>query len=212
MGAGWYVREHTEYGFPYPEDGVRLGMLAEQLEVVHRQWREEVVDFEGAHYRLEGLRAHPRPVQHPHPPIILGGSAGPRSAALAARFSDEYNTVTATPEECRERRGRLAEAWEREGRDPSTLRFSLMTPAVVGADRDDVRRRLRAQGEDDPDAYVRDRPAALFGTVDEVVARLGELEAAGVDRVMLQHLAHDDLEMVELVGSEIVRRVNGSAG
>jgi alkanesulfonate monooxygenase SsuD/methylene tetrahydromethanopterin reductase-like flavin-dependent oxidoreductase (luciferase family) len=81
-----------------------------------------------------------------------------------------------------------------------------MTTCVVGADRAEVRRRLRDQGED-PDASLRDNSGALVGTADEVVAQLQELEDAGVDRVMLQHLAHDDLDMVELIGREIVPRV-----
>ncbi len=207
MGAGWFVREHAEYGFPYPDDATRLEMLEEQLEVVVGQWTTEVFDFEGKHYRLRGLRAHPPPVQRPHPPIILGGSAGARSAALAARFADEYNVVHATAEECRERRDRLARACERTGRDPSTLPFSLMTTCVVGAGPDEVRRRLRRLG-DDPEKLVASNPGWLVGTVDEVVARLRELEDVGVERVMLQHLSHDDLEMVELLGDEVAPRVH----
>jgi F420-dependent oxidoreductase-like protein len=207
MGAGWYEAEHREHGFPYPDVVTRMEMLAEQLQVVHGQWSEETFDFEGKHYRLQGLRPHPPPVQRPHPPIILGGKAGRRSAALAARFADEYNTVYATPDECRERRRRVEQAWEREGRDARTLRFSLMVGCVVGVDRDEVLRRVGQLGEDDPEAFVEANPAWVIGTVDEVVERLRELQAAGVDRVMLQHLAHEDLEMVALLGDEVVPAV-----
>src|SRR5207244_3964331 len=107
--------------------------------IVHRLWTETHVSFEGRHYRLEDCTSLPRPLQSPRPPLILGGMAGPRSVALAVRFADEYNTILATAEELRERRRRILDGCRRAGRAPSTLRFSLMTAALVGRDKGDVR-------------------------------------------------------------------------
>jgi F420-dependent oxidoreductase-like protein len=211
LGAGWYADDHTRYGFPFPEAPVRMEMLAEQLEIVHRQWSEESFSFAGKHYTLEDCHAEPKPVQTPHPPVILGGAAKRRSARLAARWADEYNTTFALPEECAKRRAVLADAWEAEGRDPATLRFSLMTGCVIGEDGADAVRRAgrvaerQGRSADDGAAVLRelrDR-GGVAGTVDEARARVRELEDAGVERVMLQHLAHDDVEMVELVGREL---------
>lgn len=215
MGAGWHTAEHEAYGFPFPDSRVRMELLAEQLEIVHQQWDGDVdvVTFRGKHYRLEGLRALPKPLQQPHPPIIVGGAAGPVSARLAALWADEYNTILADPEEARRRRARVAEAWEREGRDPATLRFSLMTACVVGADHGDVVERVRRvlawTGRlTDPEEFLQSPPGHwIVGTVEEVVSRLREYAEAGVDRVMLQHLYHDDVEMIELIGKEIVPAV-----
>jgi len=206
LGAGWHVPEHRAYGFDYPEDRVRMEMLAEQLEIVHRSWSEAPLTFEGRHYRVEGLHALPRPVQDPHPPLIVGGHGGRRSAALAARWSDEYNTISADPAECARLRAAVEDAWEAEGRDPATVRFSLMTGSVVGEDRAEVLDRARAvmatiRETGDPEAFLRGRADTwVVGTVDQARDRLDELEGAGVDRVMLQHLAPDDLGMVALLG------------
>jgi F420-dependent oxidoreductase-like protein len=139
MGAGWHEREHAMYGFPFPERSVRLEVFAEQLEIVHRQWTEEAFGFEGHHYRLEDCRALPKPIQEPHPPLIVGGSAGRGTVEPAVRWADEYNTTFALVETLRERRRTLDEACERAGRDPATLRFSVMTTCVVGADRAELR-------------------------------------------------------------------------
>jgi F420-dependent oxidoreductase-like protein len=213
MGAGWYHADHERYGFPFPDGPTRMRMLAEQLEIVHRQWSEEAFSFQGEHYRLEDCRAEPKPVQDPHPPVIVGGSAGPIGARLAARWADEYNTVFVSADECARRRQVVAEAWEREGRDPATLHFSLMSGCVVGTDRAEVLERARRVVErshrtDDPAEFLRQvSDGWITGTVDEVVTKLHTLEAAGVERVMLQHLAHDDLEMIALVGREIVPAV-----
>ena len=206
IGAGWHVPEHRAYGFDYPADRVRTDMLAEQLEIIHRSWSEAPLSFEGRHYRVEGLHALPRPVQDPHPPLIVGGHAGRRSASLAARWADEYNTVSATPEECAEMRRRVGEAWEAEGRDPATLQFSLMTGSVVADDRHELLERARAvmavtRERGDPEAFLRARADTwVIGTPDQAGERLNELEEAGVNRVMLQHLATEDPGMVAVLG------------
>jgi F420-dependent oxidoreductase-like protein len=121
MGAGWNEAEHRRYGFPFPPTRERMDIFAEQLEIVHRQWKSESFSFEGEHYRLVDSDPLPKPVQSPHPPLIVGGRGGPRSVALAARWADEYNTVSPTADECRALRERIAEACEREGREPLPL-------------------------------------------------------------------------------------------
>jgi alkanesulfonate monooxygenase SsuD/methylene tetrahydromethanopterin reductase-like flavin-dependent oxidoreductase (luciferase family) len=201
MGAGWMEPEHRVYGFPFPEVSERLRLLAEQLETVRSQWAEGP--------------ALPKPVQQPHPPLIVGGSAGRGTTEPAARFADEYNTLLAGADECARRRRRLDEACDRVGRDPATMRFSLMTGCLIGSDEDELRERARRllvrRGEDhgDPDALVaRYRERGVAGTPDEVVERLRELEEAGrVERIMLQHLQHDDVEMVALIGREVAPRL-----
>ena len=106
LGAGWHKGEHASYGFDFPPPRVRMQVLAEQLEIVHRSWTERSFSFAGRHYRVEDNRALPKPVQRPHPPLIIGGLAGSTSAQLAARWGDEYNTVFASASECRTRRAR----------------------------------------------------------------------------------------------------------
>jgi F420-dependent oxidoreductase-like protein len=206
LGAGWNAREHEAHGFPFPDLGERMEILEEQLEIVHRQWTEEEFSFAGRHYRLDRCRAEPKPLQQPHPPLIMGGAAGPRAARLAAQWADEYNTAFATPEQCRERRARIVEACEQAGREPVT--FSLMTVCVVGRDPREVldraRRQLEASGRDDDPIVLLGQEDKLVGTVEEVVARLKEYERAGVERVFLQHLDHADLDMVGLIGAEVV--------
>ena len=200
IGTGWLEAEHTAYGFPFPPMGERMEILSEQLEIIHRQWTEHTFDFTGKHYRIERLDARPKPVQRPHPPLIVGGSAGTRSAALAARWADEYNTIYVTPDEARERRRGLDEACDNEGRDPRTLRFSMMNGFAVGADQNELRERvdrLTEWGAAPGEPWI-------VGTPDQIVARLREYEAAGVEAVMLQHHLVDDYEALELIGKEVI--------
>ena len=212
LGTGWLEAEHSAYGFPFPPLRERMAILSEQLEIVHRQWTEHTFDFSGAHYRIESLDARPKPVQRPHPPLILGGSAGPRSAGLAARWADEYNTIYVTPEDARARRRALDEACEHEGRDPRTLGFSMMNGFLIGADDDELRARARRlaqwRGEPDPgddaDGYLGGLEPWIVGTPDAFCARLREYEAAGIERVMLQHHLVEDFDALELIGRAVI--------
>jgi len=205
MGAGWMEKEHAGYGFPFPDTPTRMEMLAEQAEIVVRQWTEEEFSFDGRHYRLESCRAEPKPVQRPHPPLIIGGQGSRGTIEVAARWADEYNTFSASLDQLRERRAKLDAACERLGRDP--LPLSLMTTFVVGTDRAQLRERVRAMlGDRDiaPEEWLETRrDVAIAGTVDEVSERLRVLEDAGVRRVFLQHLVHDDLDTIRLVGAEV---------
>ena len=188
MGAGWMEAEHEAHGFPFPPLQVRLGLLAEQLEAVRGFWGD----------RLQ-----------PH--LIVGGGGRSGTIDPAARWADEYNTVFATAAECAERREKLARACERVGREPIPL--SLMTACAIGRTPDEarerIRRRLERAGQQvAPDEYRATRgDAAILGTLDEAVERLRAYERAGVERVMLQHLDHRDLELVALVGRELAPAV-----
>jgi len=181
IGAGWYEAEHETYGLPFGTTRERLDELDRQLAEITRQLTE-----------ADDVR--PRAVQLPRPPIIVGGRARPRTVDAAVRFADEYNTVFPTIEDARARRRILEDAAREAGRGP--LRFSMMIGCVVGRDRADADERLSAWRS----LTGQDGPPGIAGTVDEVVEQLRAYEAAGVERAMLQHLVHEDVEMVAVLG------------
>jgi F420-dependent oxidoreductase-like protein len=207
IGAGWMEREHLAYGFDFGTAADRVARLAEQVEIAHRLLHEDRVAFNGEHYSLEDAPGLRRPDLR----ILVGGSAKRGTMRPAVRFADEYNTFFATVEEVRERKARLDEACEQAGRDPNTLRYSLMAPCVVAEDEASLREAARRVGErfgrSAEDVLERYGERGPVGTVDQVVERLKEIEGIGYERVMLQHLAHDDLETVALIGSELVPAV-----
>src|SRR3954470_2500910 len=204
MGTGWSEVEHRAYGFPFLSMKERMDVLEEQLAIIHDgHWGEGGFSFTGEHYELVDLDARPKPVQRPHPPLIMGGGAGPRAARLAARFADEYNTNFVTPEEVAERRGNIVAACEKAGREP--IPFSFMSGILIGADAAAVDRRrqeVEAWG-----APVPEPETGFIGTAEQIAARIRDYAAVGVSRVYLQHLLHRDLETVELIGRELVPAV-----
>jgi F420-dependent oxidoreductase-like protein len=200
LGTGWSEIEHTQMGFPFLSMKERMDVLEEQLEIIHDgHWSQGPFSFKGTYYELTGLVARPLPVQRPHPPLIMGGAAGPRAARLAARYADEYNTVMPSLEQVCERKANIDAACEKAGREP--IPFTMMTGTVIGADEAEYDRRaaaLKAWSGMEPDPSL-----WICGTVEQAKARLAEYEEAGVSKIYCQHLVHRDIEMVELIGREL---------
>ncbi len=211
LGAGWAEREHEAYGFAFAPLRTRMDVFEEQLQVVLGNWSgtaEAPFSFAGEHYRLHELDAEPKPVQRPHPPLLIGGSGGPRSCRLAARYADEYNTPASTHAEIVTCRERLARACEAE--DRAMLPFSVMTGVLIGADERELRERTeRLQvriGADGP-ALVDATCGWVMGTVEQAAEQLHALARLGVQRVYCQHLLHDDLDAVALIGERLAPAV-----
>jgi alkanesulfonate monooxygenase SsuD/methylene tetrahydromethanopterin reductase-like flavin-dependent oxidoreductase (luciferase family) len=174
VGAGWLEDEHAAYGFPFPPAARRVDLLEEQLQVIKGLWTEEQFSHAGRLYRLDGCRFTPRPLQQPHPPLIVGGRPGSRRIPrLASRYADEYVVSLPTPEECaaiRPMLGRCA---------LSVFTYACVAPttAAVESRLEQLAARLRPQ--------MRDTARWLVGAPDEVGARLRALQAAGVARVFV---------------------------
>ena len=119
IGAGWFVEEHERFGLPFGGPGERVSRFEEAVEVIDSLLRDETTTYQGRHYRLEGARLRPRPVQRPRPPITMGAHQ-PRMLRICARFADRWNSY-GTVDEMAHRNGLLDEACQEIGRDPSEI-------------------------------------------------------------------------------------------
>ncbi|TMK36774.1 MAG: TIGR03560 family F420-dependent LLM class oxidoreductase [Actinobacteria bacterium] len=215
MGAGWWEEEHTQFGFPFFDVHERWARLEEAVQIVHCLWTEDRFSFDGKYYRLDAAEFLPKPVQRPHPPLILGGKAvGPRMQRLVGRYADEFNTVGGTPDDVAGRFARARAGFEAEGRDPSSLVTSMMTWFFVGRTEDEYFEKLRRAHAIDPDAgsfedyRVEIERDCIVGSSGRAVARLREYADAGVQRMFLNLELYDDLEMLELVANDVLPRLD----
>lgn len=125
IGAGWHEAEHRGYGIEFPGPGTRVAMLDEALTVIRRLWTEESVSFEGRFYTLQDAICEPKPIQRPHPPIVIGGSQ-PKMLRVIARHADEWNMPSHQgPADWGETNTRLDEACTEVGRNPGEVRRSV---------------------------------------------------------------------------------------
>lgn len=219
MGAGWNVPEHEAFGIEFPALRERMDRLEESIEVVRALWGDGPATYEGRYYQLRDAVSFPKPVQHPAP-ILVGGSGERRTLRIVAKYANEWNAIGVNTETYLHKRAVLEEHCAAVGRDPSEIVHSQMSGFLVGRDEAGVRAHLarvaetslmlgnqvRDQGEEEVLRGLRDR-GWLVGTTDQVVQQLGEREEAGLSRYMLQHLAMDDFETLELLASEVLPQV-----
>lgn len=206
LGAGWFDAEHRAYGIPFPGTAERFERLEEQLEIITGMWDTTVgreFRFEGRHYRVEDSPALPKPLQTPHPPVIVGGGGPRRTPALAARFADEFNTPFMSPADAGAQFERVRQACRHAGRDPEGIRFSSAVVVCCGADESQIAARARAIGREVDEL----RANGACGTPEEVARRLSEWATVGAGTAYLQVLDLSDLDHVRLIGREVAPRL-----
>jgi F420-dependent oxidoreductase-like protein len=206
LGTGWYDDEHLAYGIPYPPLRERFEMLEEQIEVITGLWTTPVgerFDYDGRHYRLVNSPALPKPLQRPHPPIIMGGFGSRRTPMLAARFATEFNVPFAPLELYREMVQRVRDACAQLGRDSATLRTTVALTVCCGQNEAELERRAANIGQ--PLANL--RANALAGLPSDVVDTLAAYREAGAETAYLQVLDLDDHDHIRLVAAEVLPKV-----
>ena len=207
LGAGWYDAEHTAHGVPFQPLAERFERLEEQLAILTGFWDTPVgqtFDFDGRHYRLKDSPGLPKPVQKPHPPLIVGGGGPKRTPRLAATFADEFNIPFSSVADTEAQFARVRTACREKGRDAATLRLSAAQTVCCGANDAEVERRAANIGRKADEL----RANGVAGTPDEVVARLQEFAGVGAESVYLQVLDLEDLDHIALISEEVLPRVS----
>jgi alkanesulfonate monooxygenase SsuD/methylene tetrahydromethanopterin reductase-like flavin-dependent oxidoreductase (luciferase family) len=135
LGAGWHEAEHRGYGIEFPGAGTRVAMLDEALTIIRRLWTEESVTVDGHFYTVRDALCEPKPVQRPHPPIVIGGEK-PKMLRVIARHADEWNVPShGDVDEWARVSADLDDACAEIGRNPAEIRRSIqlfVQPAVEG--------------------------------------------------------------------------------
>lgn len=210
FGAGWNEAEHEQLGIPFPAIDDRFDMLEEQMELLHRLWTDaEGWSHDGRFWRVRNARRHGDVARdgRRHPHVIFGGKGRRRLAGLVARYGDEFNLNSASPDDAPAAYERVRRACAEVGRDSDTVVYSAMTGVLVAESEGDLRQRVAdllaqiGRGGDDADAWLAERRGRwVMGTPDEAHERVRALERVGTQRVMLQDLLPRDLDHVRLMG------------
>ncbi len=225
VGAGWNALEHEQLGLAFPPIKERADLMEDQLAILHGLWGEpDGWSYDGlTGIRVKGAIFRPRPVDvagRPRTPvggarprIIVGGQGSPRSYRLAARYADEFNLSSSSPDKAIEVNEALDEACRAIDREPSTLARSTMAGVLVGRDQAEVDARegalVKAFGQDMEagEAWLEERRNRwVYGTPDQARAQLERFAGAGLERIMLQDFLPWDLDHIDVMGEELVGR------
>ena len=175
IGAGWYAKEHEQFGIEFPETGELVERFREATELIDLLLRQETVSYAGKHYQLVEAPNHPLPLQQPRPPLTIGAK-GPRMLGIAARYAERWNS-TGTAAELGARNTILDEHCARIGRDPQSIIRSLYGWA----------------------ALMKSDPWASLGAFEEMLGSYGE---AGINEFVIDQPAPEQFAVLEQVAAK----------
>jgi F420-dependent oxidoreductase-like protein len=191
VGAGWFELEHKTFGLPFPRIRERLQRLDEALTVITRLWTEQRVTFSGRYYQLTDALLNPRPVQQPHPPILVGATGERVALEIVARHADIWNGF-GSPEVFARKIAVLTEHCHKLGRDPETIEKSALLQMTV---------------MDDPETAQRvrkDNPGMLAGSLAEIRQQIERYIAVGVTHIILSLSMPYDYAALRRFATEVV--------
>jgi F420-dependent oxidoreductase-like protein len=180
IGAAWYEREHRGLGVPFPPVSERFERLEETLQICLQMWDpDNNGEFKGRHYELAETLCVPEPISRPHPPILIGGSGERKTLRLVARYAEACNLFASTPTEVARKLEVLQRHCDAEGRDPATIRKTIL----------DVGGGLAA------------------GDVDTFVTEMAEYARVGIDDVIVMPMGNEPERWIEQTCSQAVARL-----
>jgi len=206
LGAGWQEREHNNFGWDLLAIPDRFARFEEGLEVITKLLTsDEPSDFSGNFYRLDGAILLPRPQRKGGPPIVIGGNGPRRTLPLVARYATEWNAIMTPASKIIELNTQLDKFLDENDRAPEDVKRSLMSGFYFAYDEQDAKQQAAIRNQTPEELRKTGR---IFGTANQIVDQLGELEEAGLYRVMLQWLDLDDLERLEIMANKILPQIN----
>jgi F420-dependent oxidoreductase-like protein len=201
LGAGWQDREHRLFGFDLLEPKSRFDRFEEGMEVLTRLLQsDEPVTFEGHYFQIRGATLLPRPLRKGGPRILVGGE-GKRTLDNVVRYANEWNCVMLTPKKFARLNGQLNEKLDVAGKEPESVRRSMMTNCIFGKDESALKEKITSRGRTLDELQQR---GVVVGSSSAVKEQLQEMEQAGLQRIMLQWLDLDDLDGMEALAKAVL--------
>ena len=210
LGVGYRDDEHRAYGVPYGPLRERFDRLDEYIQVMKLMWSPGPATFDGHYYQLDGANSLPKPAVG-RPPILIGGGGEKRTLRLVAKYADEWNSQTLPPDGYRRKRAVLEEHCAAVGRDPSTIRRSMISIGAIGATEAEVDDATRVVMEmysppagTTAEAYREGMKSrgALVGGAEEILDSLGRLAEVGLEEVVMIY----SVGAAEFLASDVLKR------
>jgi alkanesulfonate monooxygenase SsuD/methylene tetrahydromethanopterin reductase-like flavin-dependent oxidoreductase (luciferase family) len=207
IGAGWFEYEYNSYGYKFDDPITRIEQLEESLTIVKKMWQNQKSSFKGKHYAIKNAICNPKPMQKPHPPIMVGG-AGKRLMKVVARHATRYNHPFGTPDILNEKIKLLQENCKSIKRNPEEIENSVLLRVLVGRDNDDVKdivSKLKKKNESVAEFIIRSKDSIALGTADEVSNYLKRYQKIGINYFIVNFIGlSKSLEMLSLFSKKVI--------
>ena len=188
IGAGWYEEEYKQYGFEYAEKPAeRVYRLEDAIRLIKAIWMEERATYHGKYFSVENAILEPKPIQKPHPPILIGGAGEQLTLRTVARIGDATNFIGA-PDDVKRKYEVLKDHCDNEGRDYNEIERTVLSNVLIAKDKTSIEAKLEK--------------ATLFKgrglTVDATKELIAEYQSASV-QMLIFSIYQNDTETLELL-------------
>jgi len=218
LGAGWHSPEYDAYGWEYRDGFERLMRLDEGIRLMKRMWSAggDGASFEGDHYQIDNAPCAPRPVQEPHPPILVGGTGEEVTLKLVAKHADVWNTdvFNGDVETMAHKIDVIEDHCATVGRDPADIAYSWDGHVICTRDEEKLDRLLELmlpiQFEEEytnqPDIRTEEdaREYFIIGTPEECAAAIEKRIEVGATKFQGWFIDFPNTEGIELFADEVM--------
>lgn len=196
FGAGWYYQEYGQYGYVFPEKpATRIRQMEEALKLIKTMWTQERATFHGKYFHVEDALLEPKPVQKPHPPIMIGGGGEQLTLRVLAREGNACN-IFGDPAMVKHKFDVLRAHCEKEGRNFDEIERTDLTTFLLARDEGALKAKRERLGVVEPF-----RGNAV--TVSQAVDLVGRYQDAGV-QMIISGIFKNDRETLELLASDVM--------
>jgi len=200
IGAGWYDQEYRAYGYDFPPARDRIAMLRETVEIVRSMWTEPDTSYSGKHFTLSGAQCDPKPLQDPHPPILIGGGGEQLTLRVVARLADRSN-FGGKPEEFAHKCEVLKRHCDAVGRDYDEIEKTWSPEIHVR----ETEAELRAVGGSTfGEPFDSWQAGNLVGTPDQVIEKIHAYREMGVSSIIAWNRDYPSIDTLTLVGEQVI--------
>jgi len=205
IGAGWYKLEYDMYGIPYPKDSVRLAQLREAVQIIKKMWTEDEPSFHGQYYTIDKVISSPKPIQKPHPPILIGGEGKKVTLRIVAELADRCNFGgPITPQRYKEVLEILNEHCRKVGRKIDQIEKTLIVDYTVIAKNNTALKKKIRKIKPNSMSKTQFIEGNLVGTPKEIISRIGEFIDVGVTYIMMRFPDMIENEPLELFAEKVM--------
>jgi F420-dependent oxidoreductase-like protein len=184
MGAGWFEPEYKAYGYHFPDTKTRIEQLSESIKIIRAMWTEDKPSFKGTHYSIEDAYCNPKPIQTPHPPIMIGGAGEKYLLRLVAELADEWNCPANHAQAYDHKLEVLKQHCSDVGRDFNDIGISQQTVCVIAKDEAELAVKLE-KGQRRYGFFGDISKFGIVGTPDQCIEKILENEKRGITKYTL---------------------------
>jgi alkanesulfonate monooxygenase SsuD/methylene tetrahydromethanopterin reductase-like flavin-dependent oxidoreductase (luciferase family) len=209
IGAGWYEDEYIAYGYNFPSNITRIKQLDESLCIIKSMWTEKRTSFDGRYYKLNNAICNPKPIQKPHPLIMIGGSGEKYLLKVVAKHADRYNLFFGSPDEMKRKISILKEYCNSIGRDHNEIQYSVILPCIVEESEEEIDQILSKYKRNDntKEQLVQSLVDGIaIGTPEKIIKGLNEYVDIGVNHFIMHFKGLNNITL-KLFHSKIISKI-----